>query len=265
MANAGPRLEQYPEIQAAERTSCDRCAVWRRALCGSLPIEELGRLSSIGRQRTVAKGQVIYRGQEAPGSFAAIIAGVVKLSKIMPDGRQQIVGLLFPSDFLGRPFGTHSPYFATAASNVQLCCFGKSQFENLMRDCPSLVCRLFERTLDELDAAHEWMLLLGRKTAEEKLASFLLLLARRSVPVSLAPTTGERPAQFELPLTRTDIADFLGLTLETVSRQMAHLKARGIIRSVTFRSIVIPDLRRLEELTMSAGERVSEAEPDSRA
>src|SRR5262249_57473822 len=123
---------------------------------------------------------MIMSDQEPVTFFANVISGTIKLTKGIADGRQQIVGLLFPPDFLGRTFSRSNPYFAEAASDVEVCVFPSEAFERLIDLYPELQHRLFERTLDELDAAREWMLLLGPKTPEEKAPSFLLLLPRRT-------------------------------------------------------------------------------------
>lgn len=237
--------ESWEKREAEARVPCERCA----ALCGLLSKEDQGRLSQIARQRTIARGGTIFRAHEAPPYFAAIISGVVKLCRVLPDGRQQIVGLLFPSDFLGRPFHARNHFFAAAATDVRLCCFDKRRFEAAIRDCPGLVFRLFERSLDELDAAHEWMLLLGRKTAEERVASFLLLAAHRCSPLNWSARSDSGPVRFNLPVSRTDIADFLGVTLSTVSRQIAQLEARGIVRAEAGRGVVIEDIRGLLQVS----------------
>ena len=108
-----------------------------------------------------------------------------------------------------------------------MCCFRKKPFEELMSTTPHIAQRLLEMTLDELDAAREWMLLLGRKTAREKIASFLTILARRENGLKAKAPKGQ--ISFDLPLTREEMADYLGLTLETVSRQMSRLKSAGVI------------------------------------
>ena len=110
---------------------------------------------------------------------------------------------------------------------------------------PGLQQRLFQHTLDELDAARDWMLLLGRKTAEEKVASFLFMLARRSLMTGCEHKNTPDVAAFELPLTRSDMADYLGLTIETVSRQLTRLKTSNVIRLSTNRLIMVPDVNRL--------------------
>ena len=224
---------------------CRQCTVRHRAVCGAMDDEQIARLSTIAHRRKVTAGQIILSDQEPASFFANIISGTIKLTKTTADGRQQIVGLLFSPDFLGRAFRRSNPYFAEAASDLEICVFPKDAFERLAGDYPELEHRLFEQTLDELDAAREWMLLLGRKTAEEKVANFLYLLARRS---RMTHCADHAAASFELPLSRADIADYLGLTIETVSRQITRLKTSGVIRLVSNRLIEVPDLDALSRV-----------------
>lgn len=227
--------------------ACETCAVRHRAVCGALSNDEIVRLNSIAHFKSFEAGSVILRDHDQPDYFANVVAGVVKLTKTLTDGRQQIVGLQFPSDFLGRPFRARSPYFAEAANDVTLCTFERGQFERLVKETPGIERRLFEHTLDELDAAQEWMVLLGRKSATEKVASFLLMVARRSRLVGCG-AAGHAGDRFDLPLSRSEIADYLGLTIETVSRQITSLKRLGVIVLEGTRSVRVPDLARLERL-----------------
>ena len=181
---------------------------------------------------------------ETVANYSNILSGVVKLTKILSDGRQQIVGLQFAPDFLGRPFRTESRINAEAATDVSLCSFPRAAIERLMKESPGLEHRLLEQTLKELDEARDWMVTLGRKTASEKVASFLLLIARNIDPGTAS--SGERTVTFDLPLTRADIADFLGLTIETVSRRLTKLRAEGVIRIENNRHVTVADLSRLE-------------------
>jgi CRP/FNR family transcriptional regulator len=225
---------------------CDSCSVRHKSVCSALTRSEIERLSAIAHIKSFPPGHVILRDNEQPGYFANIISGVVKLTKSLGDGRQQIVGLQFASDFLGRPFRSNSPYHAESVTDVQLCTYEKSQFERVAKEFRDFEHRLFENTLDELDAAQEWMLLLGRKGAEEKVASFIMMVARRMQSVG-CEEIGDGPARFELPLARAEIADFLGLTIETVSRQFTRLKVEKLIALEGSRTIVINDMARLLE------------------
>jgi len=158
---------------------CSGCPIRHRAVCSYSSPGELTRLDKAKYYRDFAPGQEIV-GEAEPMSFVgSVVTGVVALHKALEDGRRQMVGLLFASDFIGRPMRTVAPYEAVAVSDVQMCLFHRTQFEQIMTESQSLERRLLEMTLDELDAAREWMVLLGRKTARERVASFLMILARR--------------------------------------------------------------------------------------
>ena len=206
---------------------------------------QIKKLGQISHRKRIAQGQTIMSDDLPVDFFANVVSGVVKLTKTLVDGRQQIVGLLFAPDFLGRAYSSHNPYTAEAATEVEICTFPNTAFERLVDEYPGLQSKLFQHTLDELDAARDWMLLLGRKTAEEKVASFLLMLAKRSLVTGCQHVPAPGTASFELPLTRADIADYLGLTIETVSRQLTRLKTSATIRLATSRLIVVPDMARL--------------------
>jgi CRP/FNR family transcriptional regulator len=227
---------------------CSVCAIRHQAVCGALADHELQRLNQISRRRVLTRGQIVMSDDDRAEFFANVVSGVIKLAKTMPDGRQQIVGLLFAPDFVGRTYAENNPYFAEAATDVELCCFPRDAFEAVLHEYPGLEHRLFERTLDELDSAREWMLLLGRKSAQEKVASFLFLLAKRSLVTGCPHHEAPSTPVFELPLTRADIADYLGLTIETVSRQITKLKTAGLINLIDTHHMAIPDLHALCEL-----------------
>ncbi|MGE0629415.1 MAG: Crp/Fnr family transcriptional regulator [Hyphomicrobiaceae bacterium] len=230
---------------SARQMGCSTCAIRHRAICGALSDKEIVHLNAIARWKQLSPGQVVFRDHEEPQYFANIVSGVVKLTKTLADGREQIVALQFPSDFLGQPFRRYSPYFAEAATGVVLCTFDRSRFERLTQDYPGLEHRLFLHALDELDAAREWMVLLGRKSAGEKLASFLLMIANRYSGTGCASPAASNSARFELALSRGEIADYLGLTIETVSRQITALRRRGIVVLGSTRSVFVPNLARL--------------------
>jgi len=232
----------------SEPTKCQSCAIRHKAVCGALSEDELTAINAIARQRFCEAGEPILNAGEEVDFFANIVSGAVKLTKLIGDGRQQIVGLQFAPDFLGRAYKDQSPYFAEAATEVELCVFPKRPFERLLGDKPGFEMRLFQDTLNELDAARDWMLLLGRKTATEKVASFMEMIARRSPMIGCAYSPSQAVVAFHLPLSRADIADYLGLTIETVSRQIGKLKSAGILQLHPNREISVLDLDGLREV-----------------
>ena len=221
------------------QTHCADCPIRHRAVCSYADRDQLEHLNSIKYYKSFEPGREIVAAGEESVAIGSVVEGVVSLSKTMADGRRQMVGLMFPSDFIGRPKMPVAPYDAVAVTQVTLCLFPRARFERLLLETPALERRLLEITLDELDAARDWMLLLGRKTAREKIATFLTILARRSA--ALAARTPEDGLRIALPITREAIGDYLGLTIETVSRQMTALRKSGIIELEDVRHIRVPD------------------------
>ncbi len=219
---------------------CQACEARHRGICGVLEEDELLELSKHSRQITRQAGDNLYVDADPIEAYASVLRGVVKLSKVLEDGRQQVVGLQFAPDFLGRLYAKESNLNADAASDVELCRMPKQALEALVANNPALERRLLEQTLRELDEAREWMVTLGRKTANEKVASFLYLIATHKDPLHTDNTIS-----FDLPLTRADIADFLGLTIETVSRQFTKLRTNGVINIKNHRHISVPSIERL--------------------
>lgn len=195
--------------------------------------------------RSFEAGQTVVWSGDKMDFVASVVTGIATLAQTMEDGRRQMVGLLLPSDFVGRPGRETAAYDVTATTDLVMCCFRKKPFEDLMARTPHIGQRLLEMTLDELDAAREWMLLLGRKTAREKIASLIAIIARRDA--SLALKSDQKELVFDLPLTREAMADYLGLTLETVSRQISALRKDGVIVIEGKRHVTIPDFDRLIE------------------
>ena len=204
------------EMDITARTSfCDTCTVRNRAICADLTRDELAMLNGIGRQRKLRPGeQLIWEGDEAV-LVANVVDGLLKLSSQTSDGREQILGIAFPSDFLGRPFGGSTPYGVEALTDAQVCVFERKDFDRFAKEHPRLEHKLLERTLAELDRTRKWMLLLGRMNAEQKLASFLLQAADRAN--------------------------------ETVSRQMTKMKAQRLIDLPSRRTVTILDRETLED------------------
>ena len=234
-------------IKMPELRECGNCPIRHKAVCSSCEPDEIGLLEEIKYYRTVDAGQSILWAGDRMDFVASVVSGVAALTQTMEDGRRQIVGLLLPSDFVGRPGREIARFDVTAVTETTLCCFRRKPFEHMMATTPHVQQRLLEMALDELDAAREWMLLLGRKTAREKIASLLVIIARRAT-IGGGKSRGES-ISLDLPLTREAMSDYLGLTLETVSRQISALKREGIIRLEGNRHVIVPDLHALIEET----------------
>lgn len=217
---------------------CGSCCALKVGICGALTAEELERLSPLGRTRILAAGQALLWEGDAAAVVANIKSGVVKLTTLSGEGREQIVGLAYPGQFIGRPFADRPVYSAVAMGPVELCLFSRPEFERFLETHPRLALDLLQRTLDDLDEARRLMLLLGRGSAEQRVATLLLSLARQC---------GAEGA-FNLPLGRQQMADVLGLTIETVSRQLANLKRGGVIALSGRRGVALTRADRLEAL-----------------
>ena len=223
--------------------SCTDCPIRHRAVCARCEPDELQTLDAIKYYRSFEAGQTIIWSGDKMDFVGSVVSGIATLTQTMEDGRTQMVGLLLPSDFIGRPGRDSAPFDVVAVSDLTICCFRKGPFEDLMVSTPHIGTRLLEMTLDELDSAREWMLVLGRKTAREKIASLLAIIARRDA--ALTRNSPKDGMHFDLPLTREAMADYLGLTLETVSRQISALKKAGIIELDGKRRVIVPSLEKL--------------------
>ncbi len=221
---------------------CNPCAVRGLGLCGPLAVHELDRLNAIASRIRLAPEQVLFcEGDEAEAVFA-VTEGTVRLSKMLPDGRRQVTGFLSPGGFLGIAYSDTYAYSAEAVTSLALCRFPQRRLEALLYEMPSLERRLLSIASNELKAAQDQMLLLGRKSAEEKISTFIRYWCRRS------RQNCEPGCVIDLPMNRTDIADYLGLTTETVSRTLSRFAKDGLLAIPSPHKVQIrrPDL--IEEL-----------------
>ena len=208
-------------IGAGER--CRMCAARPFSPCSAVPDDGLEVLARVAAHTRFQPGQeLIAEGTDA-GHFFNVTRGTVKLYKLLADGRRQIVGFLSTGGFLGLALEPRHPFSAEAVDPVEACRFSRRDLHALMTDFRAFERRLHAVTSHELVAAQEQMMLLGRKTAVERVASFLLLRDRHQA------ACGRATGAVELPMTRADIADHLGLRLETVSRALRTLVQRRAI------------------------------------
>jgi CRP/FNR family transcriptional regulator len=221
---------------------CTACEARPLSVCNAIPDADLARLAAIAVVTEVSAGQCFIGEGEPANSFFNVTAGTAKLFKLLPDGRRQITGFVAAGHFLGLAVSDTYAFGAEAIERLRYCRFPRARLRTLLDDFPLMEKRLLEVAANELVAAQEQMLLLGRKTARERLASFLLLQSRQGMPC------GHLRQRFRLPMTRSDIADYLGLTIETVSRTLTRLRAEGLITIMSQSELAIRDPVALEGL-----------------
>lgn len=222
---------------------CRNCDVVRElAFCSELTPEEMKRLASVRCHTQLPGGFTVFREGDGADHLYSISTGAVKLYKLLSDGRRQIIGFLFAGDMFG--LGVDGAYCYTAETLVpsQLCRFTQRRLDNMMGEFPRLERKMYSMTVKELVSAQEQMLLLGRKTAREKVATFLLKLSQR------AEVQGLPASPVSLPMSRADIADYLGLTIETVSRTFTQLKREDIIGLPDAGHVILTDADGLSDL-----------------
>lgn len=240
-----PRSIPHPGcIDRPQTNNCDNCGARALTVCGAVGDADLQGLSDLAEVMTLKTGAVLAReGDPAPHVFS-ITSGSLRVYKMLPDGRRQITGFLFAGDFLGLAIGDEYVFSAEAMEPSTVCRFRKGPFRALVERSPPLEHMLLNRTMHELAAAQNQMLLLGRKTAIERMAYFLLDLPGHD------PARPSAPGYVRLPMKRAEIADYLGLTIETVSRVLTRMKVKGLISTPTPSDLVIerPDRMRQHAL-----------------
>lgn len=189
--------------------------------------EELLRIAHV---RSFAAGETIVGEGEETGLVGAVLSGVLRVQKTMPDGRQQIVGLLFAPNLFGRVFSRTSPVAIEAATDCRLCCFSRAAFETFLARHPAVEHDVMLAVLDELDAAQEWMVLLGCQSVQERVASFLLMLLRQGE--AMGSGGPRRRRDVSVPISRHDMAIYLGTTAETISRTIQDFARRNLLRII---------------------------------
>ena len=207
--------------------TCTDCSVRPFSICASLEKTEMQQFEHLRRHVQFAACETVFAEEELTTSFYNVLDGVMRLYKLLPDGRRQIVGFALPGDFVGMTTTGRNNFSADAISPVEVCRFSRASFQHFAEDKPHLLRRINELAIRELSQARDHMVLLGRRSAEEKVATFLVgwrdRLARQHGASGTLP----------LPMSRQDIADYLGLTIETVSRTFTKLERDGVIEIIS--------------------------------
>jgi CRP/FNR family transcriptional regulator, anaerobic regulatory protein len=223
---------------------CSVCVARPLSVCNAIDDADLARLAAVAVVTEAPAGRTFISEGEPADSFFNVTAGSAKLFKLLPDGRRQITGFVGIGHFLGLAVSDVYAFSAEAMEPVRYCRFSRPRLRALLDDFPLMEKRLLEVAANELVAAQEQMLLLGRKTARERLASFLVLQSRQGLPC------GSSRSRFTLPMSRSDIADYLGLTIETVSRTLTRLRGERLIDLVSQSELAILDPNGLESLAV---------------
>jgi CRP/FNR family transcriptional regulator len=192
--------------------------------------------------KRLSRHEMLFSEGDSGGKYYEVLEGVVCSFRVLHDGRRQILSFSYPGDIVGIGHELECKCSCEAVSSARVRSIPAAALARSLDERPDLARKLFSVATSELASMHDHFVMVGRKSATEKLASFLLALARREVGAEA------KIATFQLPMTRTDIADFLGLTIETVSRRFTALRKLGVIDLPQTTMVHVNDLRRLEEL-----------------
>jgi CRP/FNR family transcriptional regulator len=196
---------------------------------------QAGHLMPVNPIQTLPAAELLFSQGDKADSVFEVLSGMVRLFKLLPDGRRQVTGFLTAGQLLGLAPEGICVFTADTLTEVSLCRYKRDAFERLIDEVPGFARRLLAVTSHELHAAQDQMVLLGRKSASEKVATFLLMLPARQDDI-------------DVPMTRGDIADYLGLTVETVSRTLTRLRQDGLIALPVPARIKVVDRKGLESL-----------------
>ncbi len=230
--------------EGAGPAPCAACAARQFSVCAPLDPDAQGRFFALSTTIRLEPRRTLFQEGDQAEFVFNITEGALCISKALADGRRQITGFLLPGDFVGLQHGAAYAYSAEALTPVRMCRFPVERFRQFMTGHPSMEHRLLTMASNELAAAQEQMLLLGRKTALERVASFLVSLSDRHAG------RGRPATPLRLPMTRGEIADYLGLTIETVSRAFTRLRKEGLIVLESVELVQLPDIDGLRELSL---------------
>lgn len=218
------------------------CKVRDLRECLALEEEELAAVTEIRSSVELQRHQSLFNEGDPAQHLFTVTDGVMRIYKFLPDGRRQITGFLYPGDFLGLLVDEAYTYSAEAVCHVVLCRYPRDKLTALLRRFPKMEHRLLTFACHELAAAQHQVMLLVRKTAQERIASFLIMISER------AARLGHPDNPVSLPMTRADVADYLGLTPETVSRIVTRLGHEGVIATLEGGNIEITEREKLREI-----------------
>lgn len=224
--------------------ACDTCAVSASAACAVLTREERTALVSAGRTRTIAKGEMLFAAGDEDAACATLVTGALKVTATDIDGQERILALVHPAGFIGELFEPFAQHDVVALTDSSLCTFARRDLEAAIELYPALARALLRRSQEDLVKSRSLLELTGQSRAEARLAALLHGFASAASDTSCHPSS-----HFELPLSRGEIAQMLGLTIETVSRKLGSLEQAGAIRRKGKRGIELVDPALLQAIS----------------
>ena len=222
---------------------CLHCTVRHLSVCSALACDEVQALERITQTIAAPLGTTLARSGEPRTHVYTVTEGALRLVRTLADGRRQVNGFVLPGDYVGLSGSDHHRYDIEAIADSRVCRVPTTQMRDLRLQYPHLERKLLQRACQELDAAQDNALALARLQPPERLAAFLLHLAERET--RLGSRVGKR---ISLPMGRGDIADHLGLTMETVSRTFTKLRQQGLIALPQLNVVEILDFTGLQTL-----------------
>ena len=226
-----------------QKNRCSECKIRPHSFCRCLEEDQLKEFSGISSDKVFEDKQNIFLQQDSALNLYNITEGNVKIYQLMNDGRIQIIGFLYPGDFFGSYKNGKYNYSADAIGNVKVCVFDQEKLDKYIEKNISLAKELLHLTSHELTLAQDRISVLGKFGATERLRKFIFNISEQRKRI------GWKNNPISLPMTRQDIADYLGLTIETVSREFSKLKTSNIIKILNSKQIFITDFKKLSDIS----------------
>jgi CRP/FNR family transcriptional regulator, anaerobic regulatory protein len=224
--------------------TCSTCPVRDNAACAVLTPEERDAMAAAGRTRTLKRGEMLFAAGDEEAACATLISGALKVSAIDQDGNEQILALVHPAGFIGELFAPFAHHDVVALTDSKLCTFARGDIERAINDYPALARALLKRSQADLLASRSLLELTGNASAEARLAALL-----HDFAAAASDSSCHLASEFELPLTRGEMANMLGLTIETVSRKLGELEDMGAIIRKGKRGIALCDAQLLQDIS----------------
>ena len=227
---------------------CATCPVNETAACAVLTLEERDALAAAGRTRTLKRGEMLFAAGDEEAACATLISGALKVSAVDADGNEQILSLVHPAGFVGELFAPFAHHDVVALTESKLCTFARMDIERALDEYPALARALLRRSQEDLLATRCLLELTAHASAEARLAALL-----HDFAAAASHTSCHIASTFDLPITRGEIANMLGLTIETVSRKFGELEEMGAILRKGKRGIEVSDPALLQDISGRMG------------